>query len=105
MTYWDYIAQSFFSEKYSYSTFESEYFLGNTISDEDKSKWGLLCEDMKGLDECHFPRYIGLEQGRKMNLDYQLLVSCDAFKYAYAAAVYLFQEITTVQRIDLISQN
>ena len=58
------------------------------LSDEDKSKWGLLCEDMKGLDECHFPRYIGLEQGGKLNVDYQLLVFCDASKYAYAAAVY-----------------
>ena len=31
-----------------------------------------------GLDECHFPRYIGLEQGGKLNVDYQLLVFCDA---------------------------
>ena len=72
------------------------------LSDEDKSRWDLLCEDMKGLDECHFPRYIGLEHGGKLNVDYQLLVFCDASKYAYAAAVYLFQETTTDRRIDLI---
>ena len=72
------------------------------LSDEDISKWDLLCEDMKGLNECHFPRYIGLEQGGKLNVDYQLLVFCDASKYAYAAAVYLFQETTTDRRIDLI---
>ena len=60
------------------------------LSGGDKSKWDVLCEDMKELVNCHFPRYIDLEQER--NVIYQLLVSCDASKYAYAATVYLLQE-------------
>ena len=70
------------------------------LSGEDKSKWDVLCEDMKELENCHFPRYIGIEQER--NVNYQLLVFCDASKYAYAATVYLLQETANSRRIDLI---
>ena len=70
------------------------------LSGEDKSKWDILCEDMKALECCHFPRFIGLEiQG---NVTCQLLVFCDASKYAYADTVYLLQETTNCRRIDLI---
>ena len=70
------------------------------LSGEDTSKWEVLCEDVKELENYHFPRYIGLEQGR--NVNYQLLVFCDASKNAYAATVYLLQETANSRRIDLI---
>lgn len=70
------------------------------LSGSNKSKWDILYEDMKDLASCHFPRYIGLEH--KGQIYYQLLVFCDASKYAYAATVYLLQESTNSRRIDLI---
>ena len=70
------------------------------LSGEETTKWATLCEDMKELSNCHFPRYIGVEQEEKTK--YQLLVFCDASKYAYAATVYLLQETTYLRRIDLI---
>ena len=70
------------------------------LSGKDKSKRDILCEDMKALECCHFPRFIGLEiQG---NVTCQLLVFCDASKYAYADTVYLLQETTNCRKIDLI---
>ena len=55
---------------------------------------------MKELECCQFPRYIGLKQGK--DVSYQILVFCDASKYAYAATVYLLQETSSERRIDLI---
>ena len=70
------------------------------LSEEDKSRWDILCEDMKELECCHFPRFIGLE--KQGNVNCQILVFCDASKYAHAATVYLLQETTNCRRIDLI---
>lgn len=56
---------------------------------------------MRELPSCCFPRHIGLTQDGK--LEYQLLVFCDASKNAYAAAVYLRQEIHEKgYKVDLI---
>ena len=70
------------------------------LSADDKSQWDILFEDLKELECCQFPRYIGLKQGK--DVSYQILVFCDASKYAYAATVYLLQETSNERRIDLI---
>lgn len=56
--------------------------------------------DLKTIHSCNFPRYIGLNQEENTCIDYQLLVFCDASKYAYAAAVYLFQQTTKFSKVD-----
>lgn len=70
------------------------------LSNQDKAKWYILSEDLKEITSCNFPRCIGLVQ--EGHIKYQLLVFCDASKYAYAAAVYLLQQTTKSRRIDLI---
>ena len=70
------------------------------LSEQDKRQWYVTKEDLKELANSLFPRYIGLDQRR--TVDYQILVFCDASKYAYAAAVYLIQESEDSCRVDLI---
>ena len=53
----------------------------------DEIKWLKIDKDLKKLSDCEIPRYIGLEGSDKPKQ--QLLVFCDASKYAYAATVYL----------------
>ena len=61
------------------------------LSVQEITQWDEICKDLRELPSCCFPRHIGLTQDGK--LEYQLLVFCDASKNAYAAAVYLRQEI------------
>ena len=56
---------------------------------QDEIKWLKIDKDLKKLSYCDIPRYIGLEGSDKPTS--QFLVFCDAFKYAYAATVYLRQ--------------
>ena len=70
------------------------------LSEQDKRQWYIIKEDLKELYHCQFPRYIGLDQKRMV--EYQILVFCDASKYAYGAAVYLRQENEVNCRVDLI---
>ena len=73
----------------------------NHLSVQDKTQWNDISQDLKALSSCCFPRYIGLNQDGK--IEYQLLVSCDTSKYAYAAAVYLRHEIQEKGcKVDLI---
>ena len=73
----------------------------NHLSVQDKTQWNDISQDLKALSGCCFPRYIGLNQDGK--IEYQLLVFCDTSKYAYAAAVYLRQEIQEKGcKVDLI---
>ena len=53
-------------------------------------QWYIIREGLKELYHCQFTRNIGLDQ--KVMVKYQILVFCDASKYAYVAAVYLRQE-------------
>ena len=58
-------------------------------------------QDLKEIPSHCFPRYIGLNQNKEIK--YQLLVFCDASKCAYAAAVYLRQELQEKGcKVDLI---
>lgn len=71
------------------------------LSVQDKTQWDEINKDLAELSNCCFPRYIGLNQAGK--IEYQLLVFCDASKNAYAAAVYLRQEINGKGcKVDLI---
>ena len=56
----------------------------------DEIKWLKIDKGLKKLSDCDIPRYIGLEGSDKPTQ--QLLVFCDASKYAYAATVYLRQQ-------------
>lgn len=70
------------------------------LTEQDKIQWYAIHEDLKLLANCHFPRHIGFDLRQRAK--YQLLVFCDASKYAYAAAVYLLQESQDCRRVDLI---
>ena len=70
------------------------------LTDQDKIQWNAIYEDLKQLANCYFPRHIGLDKTLKSR--YQLLVFCDASKYAYAAVVYLLQESQDQCKVDLI---
>ena len=74
---------------------------GEQLSEKDKTQWNFISRDLKEISSYNLPRYIGLNQNE--NTEYQLSVFCDASKYAYAAAVYLRQEIHEKScRVDLI---
>ena len=66
------------------------------LSERDRIQWYGIHEDLKLLANCQFPRHIGLDK------KYQLLVFCDASRYAFAAAIYLLQECQDQHRTDLI---
>ena len=70
------------------------------LSERDRIQWYGIHEDLKLLANCQFPRHIGLD--KKGSTKYQLLVFCDASRYAFAAAVYLIQECQAQRRTDLI---
>ena len=70
------------------------------LTEQDKIQWFAIHKDLKLLANCYFTRHIGLDERRTTR--YQLLVFCDASKYAYAAVVYLLQEDQDQQRVDLI---
>ena len=70
------------------------------LSERDRIQWYGIHEDLKLLANCQFPRHIGLD--KKGSTKYQLLVFCDASRYAFAAAVYLLQECQDQRRTDLI---
>ena len=70
------------------------------LTDPEKFQWKAIHQDLKLLTECHFPRHIGVD--KLQEAQYQLLVFCDASKYAYAAVVYLRQESQKERRVDLI---
>ena len=61
------------------------------LSEKDKTQWNVISQDLKEIPSHCFPRYIGLNQNEET--EYELLVFCEASKYAYAAVVYLRQEI------------
>ena len=71
------------------------------FAEQDKTQWKVVSQDLKEIPSHCFPKYIGLTQNEEIK--YQLLVFCDASKYAYAAAVYLRQEIQEKGcKVDLI---
>ena len=70
------------------------------LTEQDKIQWFDIHKDLKLLANCYFTRHIGLDERRTTR--YQLLVFCDASKYAYAAFVYLLQEDQDQQRVYLI---
>ena len=71
------------------------------LSEQDKTQWNVISQDLKEIPSHRFPRYIGLNQNKEIK--YQLLVFCDASKCAYAAAVYLRQELQEKGcKVDLI---
>ena len=57
---------------------------------QDKLQWLKIDTNLRELSDCYIPRYIGLDGTDKPTS--QLLVFCDACKYAYAATVYLRQQ-------------
>ena len=70
------------------------------LSERDRIQWYGIHEDLKLLPNCQFPRHLGLD--KTGSTKYQLLVFCDASRYAFAAAVYLLQECQDQRRTDLI---
>ena len=72
------------------------------LSEQDKRQWYSIKEDLKELNHCQFPRYIGLDQ--KGMVEHQILVFCDASKYAYGAAVYLRQIMKSAVELILYFQ-
>ena len=71
------------------------------LSEKDKTQWNVISQDLKEIPSHCFPRYIGLNQNEET--EYELLVFCDASKYAYVAVVYLRQEIREKScKVDLI---
>ena len=70
------------------------------LSERDRIQWYSIHEVLKLLANCQFLRHIGLD--KKGSTKYQLLVFCDASRYAFAGAVYLLQECQDQRRTDLI---
>ena len=60
-----------------------------TLSSRDIAQWYEIEEDLKRLTSSTFDRCIGIQHTGMCT--YQLLVFCDASKYAYAATVCLHQ--------------
>ena len=60
------------------------------LTEQDVLQWLKIDKNLKEISGIHIPRYIGFDSTDKPK--FQLLVFCDASKYAYAAAVYLRQE-------------
>ena len=71
-----------------------------TLSSQDVAQWYEIEEDLKRLPSSTFDRYIGIQHTGKCT--YQLLVFCDASKYAYAATVYLHQSCGNMRKVDLL---
>ncbi|MEW8544133.1 MAG: DUF1759 domain-containing protein, partial [Candidatus Thiodiazotropha sp.] len=63
-----------------------------SLSEEDQIHWLKIDTNLKEIFDCSMPRYIGLNSSGKTKTSFQLLVFCDASKFAYAAAVYLRQK-------------
>ena len=61
---------------------------------DDQREWLKIDTDLQEIPDCKISRYTGpdSEPGIGNKTNNQLLVFCDASKYAYAAAVYLRQE-------------
>ena len=57
------------------------------LTEQDVLQWLKIDKNLKEISDIHIPRYIGFDSTDKPK--FQLLVFCDASKYAYAAAVYL----------------
>ena len=68
------------------------------LSEGDRIQCYGIHEDLKLSTNCQFRRHIGLD--KKGSTKYQLLVFCDASRYAFAAAV--LQECQDQRRMDLI---
>ena len=60
------------------------------VPSQDQNQWLIIDTDLQEIPCCRIPRYTGLGNVKKTK--FQLLVFCDASKYAYAATVYLRQE-------------
>ena len=70
-----------------------------TLSSQDTAKWYEIEKDLKRLPSSTFDRYIGIQHTGECT--YQLLVFCDASKFAYAATVYLHQSCGNMRKVDL----
>ena len=57
---------------------------------QDELQWLKIDTNLRELSDCYIPRYVGLDGADKPIS--QLLVFCDASKYAYAVTVYLHQQ-------------
>ena len=73
-----------------------------TLSSQDRDKWGNIQTDLKNLPSCRVSRYIGLTQESQKMATYQLVSFCDASKHAYAGVVYLYQKIGKTCKVDLV---
>ena len=71
-----------------------------TLSSQDIAQWYEIEEDLKRLPSSTFDRYIGIQHTGKCT--YQLLVFCDASKFAYAATFYLHQSCGNMHKVDLL---
>ena len=67
---------------------------------QDEIQWLKIETNLRELSKCNIPRYLGLCSDHKPIS--QLLVFCDAFKYAYAAIVYLHQQTSDMCINNLI---
>ena len=67
---------------------------------QDEIQWLKIETNLRELSNCYIPRYIGLCGDHKPTS--QLLVFCDASKYAYAATVYLRQQTSDMCITNLI---
>ena len=67
---------------------------------QDEIQWLKIETNRRELSNCYSPRYIGLCGDHKPTS--QLLVFCDASKYAYTATVYLRQQTSDMCIKNLI---
>ena len=68
---------------------------------QDEIQWLKIETNLRELSNCYIPRYIGLCGDPKPTS--QLLVFCDASKYAYAATVYLRQHTSESSFIHTVT--
>ena len=57
---------------------------------QEELQWLKIDTHLREISDCYIPRHIGLDRADKPKC--QLLILCDASKYAYAATVYLHQK-------------
>ena len=74
-------------------------FFPRDVLDEILNLIKLVSEGFPTLPSSTYPNYIGFPQEES---SYQLVAFCDASKYAYAATIYLRQELGSLCRTDLV---
>ena len=70
------------------------------LPEEKQAQWTIINKDLKMLESCKFPRYIGLSQTH--GIRYRLIGFSDASKRAYATVIYLLQTSRGGSKADIV---